>query len=87
MPNIKSAIKRVRGTQKKSAVNKHVKSEMKTILKKARLAIENGSETAETEMRHAQKHLQHLASQGHLHRNTAARWISRMQKAFNKTKA
>ncbi len=84
MPNIKSAMKRVRGTQKKSAVNKHAKSEMKTILKKTRLAIENGSETAAEELRKTEKHLHHLADRGHLHKNTAARWVSRMRKALNK---
>lgn len=84
MPNIKSAMKRVRGTEKKSAVNKHAKSEMRTLLKKTRLAIETGSETAAEELRKTEKHLHHLADRGHVHKNTVARWISRMNKSLNK---
>jgi small subunit ribosomal protein S20 len=43
MANIKSAQKRVVSSQKKAVVNKSAKSELKTELKKGKLAIESGA--------------------------------------------
>ena len=41
MPNIKSAKKRVKVIEAKTMQNKAIKSNLKTVLKKANLAIEN----------------------------------------------
>ncbi|MDO5732220.1 MAG: 30S ribosomal protein S20 [Eubacteriales bacterium] len=87
MPNIKSAIKRTRSTARKTAVNKSAKSELRTMVKQARVAIETGSENAEASLRETQQRLQQMAVRGHMHKNQVARRMSRLQKALNKTKA
>jgi len=54
MPNIKSAIKRVKVTEKKTAANKMKKSEMRTAIKKTKASIAEGTESAEA-LKSAQK--------------------------------
>ena len=48
MPNIKSAKKRVLVTEKKTARNKAIKSEVKTEVKKFLALVESGDKTAAT---------------------------------------
>lgn len=83
MPNIKSAIKRVSVTEKKTAENKVKKSEMRTVVKKAKLALEQMSSDAQEKLKEAQQSLDRAASKGLLHKKTAARRKSRLTKAFN----
>ena len=47
MANIKSAMKRVKVNKVKAAANKARKSELKTVLKKANLAVESGANKEE----------------------------------------
>ena len=84
MPNIKSAMKRSRTIPSKTAINKRAKSELKTLVKKTRSMIETGSEDAAKVLSETQSALQHFACKGHLHKKTAARRMSRLQKALNK---
>lgn len=86
MPNIKSAIKRVKVLEKKAAANKIKKSEIRTVVKKARVAVAEGSETAQQLYLEAQKKLDRAASTGRMHKNTVARRKSRLQKALNQIK-
>ena len=46
MPNIKSAKKRVKTTEKRALRNKMYRTEMKTIIKKFNLAVESGDKAA-----------------------------------------
>lgn len=73
MPNIKSAKKRVKVIEAKTLQNKMLVSRMRSGIKKANAAIENGSEDKETVVRDAFKFIDKAAAKGILHKNTAAR--------------
>ena len=86
MPNIKSAIKRVKVSEKKNLRNRMVKSAMKTSVKKYNTAIEAG--TADTALLSAtQGAVDKAASKGVIHKNAANRKKSRMAKRLAKAEA
>lgn len=82
MPNIKSAIKRVLVTEKKTAANKMKKSEIRTVVKKAKASIATDSEVS-VALKDAQVTLDRAAAKGYIHKNQAARKKSRLAKAAN----
>ena len=82
MPNIKSAIKRVETTKRKSAERLTKKSALKTTLKKHRDDSTNSAES----LRNAIKALDKAAACNLIHKNAASRKISRLTKAFNAAK-
>ena len=85
MANIKSAKKRISVIQKKTLRNKMIKSRVKTSIKKVDAAIAAGDkETAKAALIGATSEISKAASKGIYHKNTAARKISRMNKAVNK---
>ncbi|MDR0249561.1 MAG: 30S ribosomal protein S20 [Oscillospiraceae bacterium] len=85
-PNIKSAKKRVSVIAKKTQKNKMARSSLKTTVKKARLAADNGTaDEALAAYADAQKALDKAVSRGLLHKNTAARRKSRLQRKIPKT--
>ena len=84
MPNIKSAKKRVKVTAVKTANNKAFKSALKTILKKANLAIENNSADKETAVALAFKKLDQASAKNIMHKNKAARCKSILAGKLNK---
>ncbi|MDD2374333.1 MAG: small subunit ribosomal protein [Clostridiales bacterium] len=84
MPNIKSAIKRVKVSQKKTAVNKMYKSDLRTTVKKTYAAIETAADNAQELVNDAQIKIDKAAGKGYTHKNAAARQKSRLAKAYNK---
>ncbi|MGI6358084.1 MAG: 30S ribosomal protein S20 [Bacillota bacterium] len=82
MPNIKSAIKRVKITAKRTARNRHVKSTVRTAIRSFRSSLETGD--AEMKLRTAVREIDKAVSKGVLHRNTGARKKSRLMKQLNK---
>ncbi|MBQ8670396.1 MAG: 30S ribosomal protein S20 [Oscillospiraceae bacterium] len=78
MPNIKSAKKRVKVIETKTLRNKAIKSNLKTTLKKANLAIENQDENSVEAVRLATKKIDQAVAKGILHKNTAARKKSQL---------
>jgi len=84
VPNIKSAIKRVSVTEKKTNANKIVKSAIRTNLKKSRLAVENSEANASEAVKDSIVVLDKAVSKGFMHKNTAARKKSKLAKALNK---
>jgi small subunit ribosomal protein S20 len=79
MANHKSAEKRIRQTAKRTLINKARLSRIRTFVKKVEAAIAAGDRAAATEaFRAAQPELQRGVNKGVLHRNTAARKISRL---------
>ena len=86
MPNIKSAIKRVSITEKKTAANKIKRSELRTSLKKAKSAVAASAENAGELLRDTQSSLDKAAAKGYLHKNNAARKQSKLAKAANAAK-
>ena len=80
MANIKSQIKRNRQNEKARLRNKHVKSSLKTAVRKFREAAEAGSEEAKTLAVAAGKQLDKAASKGVIHKNQAANRKSAISK-------
>ena len=73
MANIKSAKKRVRVNAVKAEQNKALKSELKTAIKKADLAIVNGDENRAEAVKAAVKKIDQAWAKGLLHKNNASR--------------
>ena len=86
MANIKSQIKRNRQNQKRHDRNKAVRSELKTRVKRAVTAAEQGDEKAAEIATSAVKRLDKAASKGIIHKNAAARRKSRLAKHVNAAK-
>lgn len=86
MPNIKSQKDRVIQTKKENLRNKAVKSNLKTVVKKAEIAIADGSADADKAVVVAVSTIDKARSKGILHKNTAARKVSRMMKKANAAK-
>jgi len=72
----KSGLKRKRQAVKRTARNQAVRSQLKTLVKKAREAGATGAD----ELRAAVRALDSAARKGVVHRNTAARKKSRLMK-------
>ncbi len=82
MANIKSQIKRNRQNERRHERNKAVRTELKTVAKKARTAASEGSGDAATELlRTASRAIDKAASRGIVHKRAAARRKSRLAKA------
>jgi small subunit ribosomal protein S20 len=79
MPNIKSAKKRMRQTKRRTEINRARMSRVRTFVKKVETAIEAGDKTAaEAALKMAQPEIMRGVTKGVLHRNTAARRVSRL---------
>ena len=84
MPNIKSAKKRVLVAEARNARNKAEKSALKTAIKKFEAAAVEGNRTeAEGAYKVAVKSVDKAAAKGILHKNTAARKKSALDKKLN----
>jgi small subunit ribosomal protein S20 len=82
--NIASQKKRNRQNEARRVRNLRVRSELKTRIKSARTAAEQGDEHADAALITAQKRLGKAASKGAVHKNQAARRTSRLMKAANR---
>ncbi len=87
MANIKSQKKRNRTNERRHERNKAVRSELKTRVKRADEGIAEGSDDADERVRLAQKRLAKAGSKGIVHKNQAARRISRIMKRAAKSAA
>lgn len=84
MPHHKSAEKRLRQTEKRTAVNRSRMSRVRTFVKKVETAIETGDKVAaQTAFQEAQPELHRATSKGVMHRNTVARKLSRLAARIN----
>ncbi|MDW5300516.1 MAG: 30S ribosomal protein S20 [Sedimentibacter sp.] len=85
MANIKSAKKRILVINKKTEVNKSRKSEIKTYIKKFEVALAEGNyEKAKEYLTICEKKLYQAAAKNSIHKNAAARKVSRMTLKLNK---
>lgn len=84
MPNIKSAEKRVKVIKTKTLRNKMIKSELKTILKKAENAITTNASDKTEVIKFAVKKLDQAAAKGLFHKNCVARKKSQLVTKLNK---
>ena len=87
MPNIKSQKDRVVQAKKEPMHNKPAKSNLKTVIKKANAAIVSNDENKDAAIKAAVSAIDSAKSKGVIHKNTAARKISRMAKRANKAAA
>ena len=79
MAHHKSAKKRIRRNARHAVVNGNRVSRVRTFVKKVETAIAGGDrDAASTALRAAQPELHRAVTRGILHRNTAARKLSRL---------
>lgn len=85
MPNIKSAKKRVRVSEKKNLQNRMFKSALHTSIRKYNVALEEGNkEAASAIYRETVKKIDQGVAKGIIHKNAAARKKSQFTKALSK---
>lgn len=87
MPNIKSAVKRVKTSQRKTEENKTKRSEMRTAIRSFREAVAANSDDKKELMVAAVKKVDKAASRKLIHKNTASRRKSKLMKAYNASQA
>jgi len=88
MPNIKSAIKRVKVSEKRRMRNASHKSALRTAVKAFETAAASSNvETAKSALIAASKKLDKAATKGLIHKNAAARKKSRLAKKLNQLSA
>ncbi len=84
MANTSSAKKMIRKIERRTAVNKNRRSRMRTFIRKVEEAIAGGdANAARAALRAAQPEIMRAAQKGILHKNTAARKISRLALRVN----
>lgn len=88
MANIKSAKKRVRVTEKKTAVNRRIKDELKSIMKAYDKALAAGDLAEAEELRaKAEKRFMHAAAHHTISKQAASHKVSQVTKRLNAAKA
>lgn len=83
MPNIKSAIKRVKLSQIRNKKNAAARSTLRTTLRRFEKSLNSGAENAVETLEKATRALDKAASKGLIHKNKAARKKSRLVKKYN----
>ena len=84
MPHHKSAEKRLRQTEKRTAINRARLSRVRTFVKKVETAIQTGDKAqAQSAFQLAQPELHRATTKGVLHKNTVARKLSRLASRIN----
>ena len=86
MANIKSSKKRILVSRDEAARNKAFKSEMKTLIKKADLAISTNAADKEEAVKAATIKIDQAVNKNILHKNNAARKKSSFAKKLNAAK-
>jgi small subunit ribosomal protein S20 len=85
LANIKSALKRIRSSERKRQRNKPVRTALKTYVKSAQTQITTGEDTSAEAVVRAMSELDKAAAKGIIHKNQAARRKSRLMAKLNKT--
>jgi len=84
MANTKTAKKRVKVIAAKTLRNKAYRSSLRTTVKKAVVALENGAQDKTEAVRAAMKKIDCAVTKGILHKNTAARKKSKLALKLNR---
>jgi small subunit ribosomal protein S20 len=83
-----SAIKRHRQSLKKRARNIEAKSKLRTLIRKARQALQtNNRDEIQNQLRTVGKALGKAVSKGIIKNNTASRWLSRLSRSASRSSA
>lgn len=81
MANHKSAEKRIRQTEKRTAVNRSNRSQLRTQMKKLRAALAHNDKEQSSELLNPTiSVIDKAVNKGIIHKNTAARYKSRLTK-------
>ena len=84
MANHKSALKRARQNINRRTRNRAAKTRIKNVVKDVQTAVnENAKEAALEKLNTAKSVIDDTASKGIIHKNTAARRVSRLSKLVN----
>ena len=87
MPNIKSAIRRVKRTEKQALVNRIRKSKYKSAIKQMSIYLNSGKmKEAKSFLPKFHSQLMKIAKTGSINKKTASRKISRVTKKINNQK-
>lgn len=87
MANTKSAIKRIRGSERKKKINQVHRSRARTYIKQTRSLLAAGQlEEAEAAAQKAITALDKAAQKGVIHKNNAARRKSRLVQSLNRAR-
>jgi small subunit ribosomal protein S20 len=82
--NLKSAIKRVRQTKKRTERNRFFRTRMKNLIKAVKEAVAAGDkEQAVEALKVANKRIHEYVSKGIIKKNNAARKVSKLHKLVN----
>ena len=88
MANIKSAKKRIKVIDKKTALNRVRKSQVKTAIRRFEEAVNAGNvEEATQRFQFAQKKISQVASKATIHKNAAARKVAKLAHKLNSMNA
>ena len=79
MANVESAKKRIRQTEKRTLRNRHVRSTVRTFVKRVREALKAGNKAdAQKALLVAVEHIDKAVSKGVYHANAGSRYVSRL---------
>ena len=84
MANSRSAKKRIRQNLTRRVANKSYRSMVRTTIKSFEALVKAGDVTVGEKLQKVQKVLDTAARKGHLHKNAAARKLSRLSKRLAK---
>jgi small subunit ribosomal protein S20 len=84
MANHKSALKRHRQSVVRALRNKHYRSTMKTLVKKARSAVAEGAADAEAAVKTAIAMVDRIGGKGIIPKNRASRYASKLTRLLQK---
>lgn len=87
MPNIKSAKKRVKVSEKKNLCNRIVKTGVRTSIKKFETALAADPQNANVQLTATTSAIDKAASKGVMHKNAANRKKARLAKQLSKAAA
>ncbi|NLM75358.1 MAG: 30S ribosomal protein S20 [Clostridiaceae bacterium] len=83
MANTKSAVKRVKSSTAKRMQRRMKKSELRTILRKFKEAVETNSPELPELLKYAVKKIDQAAAKNIIHKNAASRKKSQLHKTYN----
>ena len=87
MPNIKSAIKRVKVSEKKNLRNRMIKTGVKTAIKKFQVELASNPGAANVQLNATTSAIDKAVSKGIMHKNTANRKKARLARNLSKAMA
>jgi small subunit ribosomal protein S20 len=87
LPNIKSAIKRVKVSEKKNLRNRMIKSGVKTAVKKFQVELASNPGTANVQLSATTSAIDKAVVKGIMHKNTANRKKARLARNLSKAMA